>query len=174
MNFKSKGLVAEWKLAARKKKVFENFCTTRIVLSKWPCCCVRKMSSTRYKIQIYKVNNKLTMGSCNFDVIKELKRNFSGSHEVPLILKSKEDDDSTKKQSGICSQMVSGIGSTCLLKSHRDYHPFCGDESVASQITVVFLEFVWFQRWMYVLILWPWISGKKIPVQLIVMTLIIF
>ena len=67
------------------------------------------MPPTRYKIQIYEINTKLTMGSWNFDVIKELKRNFSGSHEVPPILDSKEDDGSTKKKSGICNQKGIGI-----------------------------------------------------------------
>ena len=68
------------------KKVFENFCTIRIVLPKWLCCCVRKMFPTRYKIQIYKINTKLTRGNWNFDVIKELKRNFSGSMKWPVLL----------------------------------------------------------------------------------------
>ena len=96
------------KTGNKEKKVFENFCTTRIILPKWLCCCIRKMFPTRYKIQIYKINTKLTMDNWNFDVIKELKRNFSGSHEVPPILNNKEDDGSTKKKSGICSQK--GIG----------------------------------------------------------------
>ena len=66
------------------------------------------MFPTRYKIQIYKINTKLTMDNWNFDVIKELKRNFSGSHEVLHILNNKEDDGSTKKKSGICNEK--GIG----------------------------------------------------------------
>ena len=40
------------------------------------------------------------MGNWNFDLIKELKRNFNGSHEVPPILNNKEDDGSSKKKSG--------------------------------------------------------------------------
>ena len=75
LNLESQWLSENWQ---QGKKVFENFCTTRIVLPKWLCCCVRKMFPTRYKIQIYKINTKLTRGNWNFDVIKELKRNFSG------------------------------------------------------------------------------------------------
>ena len=79
LNLESQWLSENWQ---QGKKVFENFCTTRIVLPKFLCCCIRKMFPTRYKIEIYKINTKLTMGNWNFDVIKELKRNFSGSHEV--------------------------------------------------------------------------------------------
>ena len=87
-----------------KKKFLKIFAT--LEFSSQNGWCVRRMSSIRYKIQIYKINTKLTMGSWNFDVIKGLKRNFSGYHEVLPILDSKEDDGSNKKKSGICSQKV--------------------------------------------------------------------
>ena len=88
-----------------KKKFLKIFATLEFSSQNGYADALGKCPPQGIKFRFTK-NTKLTMGSWNFDVIKELKRNFSGYHEVLPILDSKEDDGSNKKKSGICSQKV--------------------------------------------------------------------
>ena len=61
-----------------------------------------------HKVSNSNLQNQHQTHDEQLEFIKELKRNFSGSHEVHPILDSKEDDGSTKKMSSICSQNGAG------------------------------------------------------------------
>ena len=70
------------KIANKEKKFLKIFAPLELSSQNGYAVELGKFSPQGIKFRFKKINTKLMMVSWNFDVIKELKRNFSGSHEV--------------------------------------------------------------------------------------------